>query len=310
MQKKTRKILSLILAMMMFATLLCSCGGGDVSSDPESSDAAVQDDANSGDGSQVDADVTTSDTDTGVSQSATSGSKNNNKTTTSKTTVKTTGGSVSKPVTLYVKDFGAKGDGKTDDGKAIFQAIMELRSAPAGSVLEFEKDKTYYYEKNGTGDAIPYVFYFPGDKNLTVKGNNCLIKVGGYKTTFLRMEESENITIEGFNLDYAVKPAFGAELLSYDAATGEAMVKADRDILLKTGESYTQNKRPMFGTMHSDSSRFYFWVSKYEMVNADQHLVKVYFDTSKGNPDYLKNIGIDLVLPMPYYGFAAGDPTG
>ena len=49
---------------------------------------------------------------------------------------------------LYVKDFGAKGDGIKNDSSAIKKAITVLRRSPGGTTLVFENDKTYYISRS------------------------------------------------------------------------------------------------------------------------------------------------------------------
>ncbi len=67
---------------------------------------------------------------------------------------------------LYAKDFGAVGDGKTDDGAAIFNAVTEAINQKA--TLQFEQDKTYYIESVPGNRLTP--FLINGADGLTVDG--------------------------------------------------------------------------------------------------------------------------------------------
>ena len=208
------------------------------------------------------------------------------------------------PVTLKVDDFGAKGDGVTDDAKAIYDAMMALVNSPRGSVLLFGKDKTYYYKDNGS--SIRSVIYFNCNEQLTVKGDNTLILLGGDSNYYADVTSSKDITIEGLSFDYKeYKAAFAAtvEPENVDVKAGTAIVKADRELFMENGEVAVPRCNE-FGVFPADSSRYHMYLKKYEMIDKAQNLVKVYFDTSNGTTmsrlknDYIYQYG--FVLPAPY----------
>lgn len=210
------------------------------------------------------------------------------------------------PVTLKVEDFGAKGDGKTDDAKAIYNAMVTLANSPRGSVLVFGKNKTYYYKDNGT--SLRAVIYFSNNENLTVKGDNTLILLGGDSNYYADVTNSKNITIEGLSFDYKeYKAAFAAtvERGNVDADAGTAIVKIDREIFMENGETAAPRCNE-FGVVPSDSSRHHMYLKKYEMIDKANGIIKVYFDTSNGmtmsrlKNDYIYQYG--FVLPSPYAG--------
>ncbi len=208
------------------------------------------------------------------------------------------------PVTLYVKDFGAKGDGKTDDAKAILSAVSALRESPKGSVLVFEKDKTYFYEDNGT--SIRAVLYFNNNEGLTVKGDNTLILLGGTNLYYADITHTKEITLEGLNFDYKTKPAFFCETQSINKSEGTATVKIDRDIGLETGETYFLTNKQGFGVVPRDNSRYHMYIKKYEMLDRDAGLLKITFDTT--NASTMRNLGESycltegFVMPHPVTG--------
>ena len=182
------------------------------------------------------------------------------------------------PVTLKVEDFGAKGDGKTDDATAILNAVSALRESPKGSVLLFGKDKTYFYEDNGT--AIRSAFYLHENEGLTIKGDNSLIMLGGTNLFYADITNCKDIVLEGLNFDYKTKPAFFCETQSIDKAEGSATVIIDRDIGLATGETYFMNQKQGFGVVPRDNARYHMYIKKYEMLDAGTGLMKIYFDTA------------------------------
>lgn len=210
-----------------------------------------------------------------------------------------------KPVTLKVDDFGAKGDGKTDDGEAIYNAMMALANSPRGSVLVFGSNKTYYYNENGT-TAIKSVIYFSNNEDLTVKGNNTLILLGGQSNYYGNITGSKNITIEGLSFDYAeYKPAFAAtvERGNVNLEEGTAIVKIDRDIHMSNNET-AKPRCNSFGAVPAPNNRYHMYLDHYEMIDAEKGLLKVYFDTTNGTTmsrlkdDFIYTYG--FVLPSPY----------
>jgi len=297
-----------LLAMFMMVSFLSSCNKtADVSNtSPQASDSKSSGDSTD---SITSTESDTSSTITDTTGSTTSSAAGSFVRTSSKPTSSTPASSKSdtnKPVVLNVKDFGAKGDGKTDDALAIFRAVSALRSSPPGSVLNFEANKTYYYKNNGS--IIKSVFYLENDTGYTLKGNNCLIKLGGYDKNYMNIRNCKDIVIEGFNFDYAeYKPAFAATIDSYDLSSGTAILTADRPIHLETGDTYTSTTQDYFGTIPSSNSRYYMWIKKYEMIDANARKVKVYFDTSKGHASLIlssPNLKKDgLVMPMPQISF-------
>lgn len=208
------------------------------------------------------------------------------------------------PVTLYVKDFGAKGDGKTDDAKAILSAVSALRESPKGSVLVFEKDKTYFYEDNGT--SVRAAFYFNYNEGLTVKGDNTLIMLGGTNLYYADITHTKEITLEGLSFDYKIKPAFYCEPQSIDKTAGTAIVKIDRDIGLETGEKYFMKNKQSLGVVARLTSRYQMYIKMYEMLDKEERLLKIHFDTT--NASTMSHLGKSycmedgFVMPHPQTG--------
>ena len=103
---------------------------------------------------------------------------------------------------LYVKDFGAVGDGVTDDGPALSDAV---NAAIAGqATLEFEAGKTYYVgtSKNVSGYfTTPFVFH--NADGVTVRGNGATIKVAPGLNYWV-FWQCKDIRFENLTFDYVV----------------------------------------------------------------------------------------------------------
>ena len=70
---------------------------------------------------------------------------------------------------IFVEDFGAKGDGKTDDYNAILSAINSNNT-----IIEFMSEKTYYFSK-------PLIF--ENLSNKIIEGNNATLLYKGEEST-------------------------------------------------------------------------------------------------------------------------------
>lgn len=207
---------------------------------------------------------------------------------------------------IYVKDFGAVGDGKTDDAVAINSAVEAFKAAPEGSTLVFEANKTYYYKENRCGQ-LP-VFYFRYQKDKTIKGDNSMILLGGKNHYYADIENCKNITIEGMNFEYGeYKPAFHGSFESIDAENGTAIMIADRDIHLKNGEIYDKTmSRELFACIKCEKARWHMYIDSYEMLDEQERKIKVKFNIQDKRTmdrlklDFLKTNG--MIMMMPYTG--------
>lgn len=96
---------------------------------------------------------------------------------------------------FVVAEFGATGDGKTDDAPAVRRALAAAIQAGSGSKLVFER-KTYRFARQ-PGGAILEIENAAG---ITLEGNGAEI-IGSPWNGFLSVRNSRNITMRGFVLD-------------------------------------------------------------------------------------------------------------
>ena len=234
------------------------------------------------------------------------------------------------PVTLNVEDFGAVGDGVTDDGVAIFDALQALRQSAPGSVLEFEA-KTYRFVDNGKYGQLTggkklnqAVFEFYGDKGLTIRGktengNTTLISIGGtsdyYKNYYANIQNSEDIAFENINFDYAeYKSAFVVENVNYSSGfssgvlTGYLVKDANGkypDIHLNNNDVYNANGDATFGVLDKEDNRYHMFFKSFKMVNKDTGKIEITLDLDRITKDKILTAFLSnprLILPMPYSG--------
>ena len=196
--------------------------------------------------------------------------------------------------TLYVKDYGAKGDGVTDDRTAIGKAVLALSKAPEGSKLVFESNKTYYCG-NKTGSALTLA----GLKNKILSGNKTTILIDA-PAQYLTMNNCHNVVIEGFNFNYKTKPyAFSTKVESVDTGAKTAVITLDRSLGIT--ETYSTSYLEFFGLVNQDEGRYHMGISKIEIVDAAKFSYKVTFvDTFKSIEARLEAIKTKgIIFPVP-----------
>lgn len=106
---------------------------------------------------------------------------------------------------FHVKDFGAVGDGVTDDFAAIQKAVSAARESGC-AILQFDGSKTYRAIglKDFTEEAL---FDLKSARHLKIEGGGTMVVLHP-PDSFMRISGAENIQIDGFRIDYEPKPYY------------------------------------------------------------------------------------------------------
>ena len=101
------------------------------------------------------------------------------------------------PHDLKLADFGAVGDGKTDDIVALKNALDALKTAEPGATLHFEPGKVY---KLGVREDSMYQIDLTDYADVTVDGHGSML-LSTPKQAFFRIRRSEGVTVKNLVLE-------------------------------------------------------------------------------------------------------------
>ncbi len=118
-------------------------------------------------------------------------------------------------VDFPVADFGATGDGKTDDGPAIQKAVDAAVAAGAGSRVVFEP-KTYRLDWRRTA---PYQIALVGATNIAIEGNGAVL-VSHPRNNLSSLRNCSGVSVKGFTVDYDPLPFTQGTISGVNATEG------------------------------------------------------------------------------------------
>jgi hypothetical protein len=141
---------------------------------------------------------------------------------------------------LHVRDFNAVGDGKTDDGAAIREAIKSALSGPQPVSIEFDAGKVYRI----TSFEDRYGFQILNGQKITLLGNGAELSLLP-PNKVLQIVNSSDINICGLTVDYSPLPFTQGMVVSTDAAAGtfDLQIESGFDIPPVDDNSTTDNSR-------------------------------------------------------------------
>ena len=159
-------------------------------------------------------------------------------------------------LTLNVEDFGALGDGKTDDGPVLRKLFEKVSALNRPAKIVFAKDAVYYLGK----DEHPVGSMFLNRANdLIVEGNNALLILDPHSRPF-EVYRSKNITIRNFRIDYSPLPYTQGRITKIDNPNGYLEFRVDEGYPLpyvRDDSYYVDGRVSDCVTINGENLKFY-----------------------------------------------------
>jgi len=118
-----------------------------------------------------------------------------------------------------VADYGAVGDGRTDDGPAIRKAVAAAEAAAPGARVVFEKRRY----RLGKADVDCHIA-LKGVKGLTIEGNGAEL-INTPWNNIVKLEACEDVIVRGFLIDCDPLPFTQGTVTEVDAETGSFLLR-------------------------------------------------------------------------------------
>lgn len=106
---------------------------------------------------------------------------------------------------IQVADYGAIGNGLSDDRESTLRAFVMLLSQKKPATLYFSPDKLYYLKRQ-KGARPGAIFTIDGKQNLTIDGQGATVILDHFDSAFF-LSNNKNISIKNLKFDY-ITPTF------------------------------------------------------------------------------------------------------
>lgn len=197
--------------------------------------------------------------------------------------------------TLRVRDFGAVGDGKNDDGPAIREAIEAAKSLGEPVAVRFEP-KTY---RIAPRDDRWCAFPIEDARDITLDGQGATLLLHPDNRAFL-IYRSEGITLRNFVVDFDPLPFTQGDIVAIDKAKREIHVRIHDgfplpDMTPGRHGAFVEKGRHRYTHLWS-------YIGKVRRLSKDKRLYAVSGDKQHGHEDHIlkTQVGQRFVFPVVY----------
>ncbi len=210
---------------------------------------------------------------------------------------------------LRLEDYGGAGDGVTDNGEALSQALAAAKEAEGPVMLELEKDATYYFE-NVPGDG--YLFELKNLTDMTLRGDNTTISMNGAKLNgYVNADQCENLRIEGLNLKTSKSVYAIGDVLEANVEELYIDIQSDRD--LEITETYQNYFPDAFGLPLTDYNRAHMFIRSIEVLDAGAYRYRIHLqdmdDVQRKMASMVRD-GLRFLFPRPGWGESISKSSG
>lgn len=197
---------------------------------------------------------------------------------------------------VYVKDFGAKGDGVKNDFSAIKKALTVLKHSPRGSTLVFEPDTTYYISSGKIAMELKELC------GVNIRGDNTTILVKPIMS-YLKIENCSDLVIRGITFDYKIKPYAVADVICA-GEDGNIRIRTDKSLNIRG--TYKQPHINYFGLVDKKDGKYPIGIDTYKVANPGENIYDVKCNDRFTDRDerikMMKEERYRFIVPMPHVG--------
>lgn len=201
---------------------------------------------------------------------------------------------------LHVSDFGAAGDGVTNDGPRINDAIAVAMASREPTIIEFDGSKIYRVTSK-------YAFNLQNAENIYIKGNGAKISLR-HPARFAIVDDARNVTLEGLTMYYNPIPYFQAEIVGYNVSAGTLDVKVQPQYPMPALDdpSVTDNRSTWaFGHTWGDY-RSHFWIKTVKEIDPSHTAQRIIRMQGRDETlNRIENMGKKaqgIIVPVPRVG--------
>jgi len=129
--------------------------------------------------------------------------------------------SATQPATVFIaRDYGAVGDGTTDDGPAIGRMMQATKDRNG---ISFVFDRNRVYRVKTAGDS-PWVFAWTNRKDVALDGGGSIFLLGP-SVLFMNVSQCTNVTVRNLAVDYDPLPFAEGLVVAKDKAANTLDVR-------------------------------------------------------------------------------------
>lgn len=202
----------------------------------------------------------------------------------------------------FAKDFGVTGNGITDDGPAIQNAIVFISKKEGIKKLIFERGKIYYI-KNIKGI---YLFNFRKVSDIKIEGGNGIFLLDG-KVRLFALEQSRNIVINNLSVDYNPLPFADGLIISKNQVKGYIDVKINSGFQMppEGGPTNKPQEQAYFAMLWNKGSNSmigtHFWVKQMNRIFSGcrvERILRVKASSNFTNWDKITSYSTRVSIPV------------
>lgn len=198
-----------------------------------------------------------------------------------------------------VESYGAKGDGKTNDGEAISKAVAAAAAdSSAKKIVQFQANKTYRVTGVPESNDNNRLFDLQYAENVHIQGSNTKILLKSPVRIGV-ISESDNCSISGFIFDYSPKPFVIGKVIGkggdyIDFSTTE-------EIVIPSGWTAPST---FYAFRNKENERLHFFSTGYTKLGTKQYR----FHIKPGSTGQVAQavMGEEFILPVPGTSHADG----